>query len=1479
MRLREPTFTIRAQLLFLTAFVALPGIAVLAWHLISEWNLAIESARSRSNQIAESLAGQLEGTFREREEVLRELASRPLVRAMDPGHCDPILPVFKDVHPEIAAVTIRDLTGRTVCTSWNDPARTLGDVLPAWFTEALAKGTFGVTDAVRGPSSKRWVMGMTYPVKDSNFQQTVGLIIIPIDLQSYNSQFQALVPKDALAAVLDRHRDVALLSQGWNEWVGRQLPGSTSGSATAGSTGSYRAPDHAGRPRIGSFATLPQTGWKVDVGIAEEDALASARARIRNSLILGVVLIGAFLAIAWTVAARIAATIHALVRSSRQIGNLELETPVEIRTPVIELAQLVSEQEKMRATLLDATRNLEAKVAVRTTELAEREKLTSTLLESSPSTLLLVTTQGEFRSVGGRISENLGYTLEDLKSARTIELYDDPSVRDQWLAILNRDGHVRNFEVILRHKSGKRTWFLLNVSHVDVGGERLIAAWAHDVSEIKAAEKRLADTLNRQNAIFAASPFGIATYRQRHCVEASPSMERMFGYEPGELVGTTSRVLYESDEEYVRLGAEIYARNLRGEPSDFEARMRRKDGSLFWCHASGAPLAGEESSGGLVALFEDISKRKEAEEELRTANERLTLAQEAGGVGIFDTDFTTGITYWTPQLQRMFGLEPGQFGGDQNSWIALLHPDDRQHAVETFEQAVAAGAERIVDEFRILRPDGSERWLQSVCMIIRGADGQARRTIGVNVDVTDLVSARRTAEDATAAKSMFLANMSHEIRTPMNAIIGLSRLALKTELNIRQRDYISKVHQAGTSLLGIINDILDFSKIEAGKLEFETTSFSVDDVLDNVSSLIGQGAHDKGIELLFNVDPHVPQVLVGDPLRLGQVLVNLVNNAVKFTHRGQIAVDVGVGSRAENRVELQVQVKDTGIGMSSEQLDKLFRPFTQADGSMTRKYGGTGLGLTIAKYLVEVMGGGIKVQSMPGEGSTFTFNVWLEVGDENAISPRLLPEALTQARVLVVDDNPSAREILCEMLRGFGLAVSAAASGEEAVSAIKAALTDHPFDIVFLDWRMPGLDGIATAGEVREIASPPKLIMVTAYGREDVREKSVAASIDAFLVKPVNRSSLLDVLVGMYGATPLANTPSQDSLIRFDGAKILLAEDNEINQQIALELLQEAGAHVDIANNGREAVDMLTAAGPKAYDAVLMDLQMPELDGLEATKRIRSDPQFAVLPIIAMTAHAMSEEKEKCFAAGMVDHIAKPIEPYSMFKTIARWVYSTEQPAVSVTQSDATIPVIDGLDTASGLARVSGNRKLYLNLLRQFVDQQPDVSTRLAAALEHGDSSGVERIAHTLRGVSGNLGIIRLAPLARELEDVRGSGEAGALAAAVQLELAHVSAELRKVLGNIETRDADNHPATADDANDAEDIARHSKRMADLLAQGDGGADDYLEKHSQAIRRSFSAEGYSAFEKSVRNFDFTAALDSLREAAMTRGINLQGEPT
>ncbi len=625
--------------------------------------------------------------------------------------------------------------------------------------------------------------------------------------------------------------------------------------------------------------------------------------------------------------------------------------------------------------------------------------------------------------------------------------------------------------------------------------------------------------------------------------------------------------------------------------------------------------------------------------------------------------------------------------------------------------------------------------------------------------------------EAAQAKSEFLANMSHEIRTPMNAIIGFAGLALKTELTAKQCDYLTKIECSSQSLLGIINDILDFSKIEAGKLDMEAIVFNLEDVLENVSTLITVRAEKKGLELLFDIRPEVPMILVGDPLRLGQILINLAGNAVKFTNAGQIIIRVEAraleAGSDPDRTLLEFSVQDTGIGMTQAQQSGLFQSFSQADSSTTRKYGGTGLGLAICKRLVEMMGGDIRVESAPGRGATFSFISLFQRPKKLPEKELVCPEDLMGLRILLVDDNQAAREILTEILSSYSFKVTPAASGAEAMDSIEKS-RDNPFQLVLVDYKMPEMDGIEVSRRIKSskrMAAPPSVLMVTAYGRAEVRQRAEKVGIDSFLIKPVNPSMLFDTIMDIFGRTvsrtgcEYRESDPVDELGPIRGARILLAEDNEVNQQVAVELLVQAGFHMTVAENGQEVVRKLSEA---SFDLVLMDINMPVMDGFTATAIIRDNPDFKDLPIVAVTAHAISGYREKCLAAGFNDYVTKPINPGEIYAALARWIPpgQREMPSTAPTESppgDRTDQVrfpeeMPGIDREKGLVAVGGSGSAYIRILGLFRKNHSGTAAQIEAAFSQNDDEALIRLAHTMKGVAGNIGATWLHHASRDLE-------------------------------------------------------------------------------------------------------------------------------
>jgi ABC-type amino acid transport substrate-binding protein/DNA-binding response OmpR family regulator/anti-sigma regulatory factor (Ser/Thr protein kinase) len=619
-----------------------------------------------------------------------------------------------------------------------------------------------------------------------------------------------------------------------------------------------------------------------------------------------------------------------------------------------------------------------------------------------------------------------------------------------------------------------------------------------------------------------------------------------------------------------------------------------------------------------------------------------------------------------------------------------------------------------------------------------------------------LAVAKAEAEQANRFKSYFLANMSHEIRTPMNAIMGFSYLALLTELDKRQYHYLNKIHISAQALLGVINDILDFSRIEAGKLEIAETSFSLDEVYEKLASLTMMKAEEKGLRLRFDRNPEVPDSLVGDPLRLGQVLVNLVGNAIKFTERGEVSVNIELERFEQGRAWLCFSVSDTGIGIDVEQISRLFDPFTQLDGSTTRRYGGSGLGLSICQHLVELMGGELEVQSTPGKGSTFSFRLPFEI--PVASEGEWIPEPdLRGLRALVVDDNASDREILGDRLASFSFEVSKASGAAEAFNLLRQADSeDRPFGVVLMDWRMPEMNGVEAGTKIKQgedLKQIPAVILITAYGREEVMRQAEVSGLDGFLIKPVSSSTLFDTVIhALKKGGGKTNSPVDLGLRQLTG-EVLLVEDNPVNQQVAQEILSQMGLEVEIVGNGLEAIDALQR---RDYDLVLMDIQMPEMDGYETTRRIRAEPSYDKLPVIAMTAHAMSGERERCLAAGMNEHISKPIDPARLFAVLNRWLKSVEQaPQQVLVEHDEGLPVdIPGIDLRWGLERIGGNKRLFLKLLREFAANHRNAIETIERQLVEGDREDARRELHTLKGVASNIGARILQQEAGNLEQL-----------------------------------------------------------------------------------------------------------------------------
>ena len=757
----------------------------------------------------------------------------------------------------------------------------------------------------------------------------------------------------------------------------------------------------------------------------------------------------------------------------------------------------------------------------------------------------------------------------------------------------------------------------------------------------------------------------------------------------------------------------------------------------------------------------------------------------------------------------------------------------------------------------------------------------------------EATEARAAAEAANQTKGDFLATMSHEIRTPLNAIIGMGYLAQNTQLTPQQQDYIKKIQQSGQHLLGVINDILDFSKVEAGKMQIEATQFNLEELLEEVATLVVEKATTKGLELVIDIAQDVPTVLVGDPLRIRQVLINYANNAVKFTAAGAIDIDITVQESNGRDALLRFAVQDTGIGLTPEQIERLFQSFQQADASTTRKYGGTGLGLAIAKQLATLMGGDVGVISTPNVGSTFWFTARL--GLDTVDVPKRLPASeLQHKRVLVVDDNTHARTVMEELLQSMRFDVVAVDSGAAALEAVQAAEnTGSGFDVAFLDWQMPGMDGFELARRIQALplAVAPKLAMVTAHAREDAQRMAQDIGILEVLSKPLTASHLFDSIIRLLTGNSLA--PSLRGAQRpgpamgyqpLAGTVVLLAEDNPLNQQVASELLADAGVTVRIANNGREAVYM---ALNHAFDAILMDMQMPEMDGLEAASTLKAMPGWKPVPIIAMTANAMAADRQRCLDAGMVDFVAKPIDPYLMFDALIRWLpiakpnpnamaeaallllqQAQEQPLVPSPVPSAPptasapeypeLAAIAGLDFSAGLARTMGKTARYLDLLRNFVAHQGDATARIAADIAEGRTDAAERGAHTLKGLAGTIGARALQDAAQELETaLRRAPDT------VAQHLQHTQNELAPLIGSLALHLPPAPVAVATPVNPG-NMRAVARALWALLQADDPAAQRYFFDNEALLQAAYPQQ-YGALKKAIADFALDEALEIMNQ--------------
>ena len=954
------------------------------------------------------------------------------------------------------------------------------------------------------------------------------------------------------------------------------------------------------------------------------------------------------------------------------------------------------------------------------------------------------------------------------------------------------------------------------------------------------------------------------------------NMYSLYGFEKDEKFSNMENfqaALHPSDVK--RVGNEVdFTINTPGVEFESTFRIIKNEKDIRYIQAFSKAYRNEAGlATRMVGLNRDITKEKELEEESKELSEKYELILNNTKVGVWDWDIKSNKISRSRTILELFEAPDNSdenFDTTFGRFTEKVHPEDLKKLESDMEKIRSGKIENFESEIRIITSNGTTKHLKSVVNNEKDDDGNLIRIYGIFLDNTkikeyekELIKQKEKAEAANRSKSEFLANMSHEIRTPMNAIMGLTYLTQKTELDNKQKDYLDKIQKSSTSLLGILNDILDFSKVEAGKIELENIEFEIDDVLESVSDIVTAKAAEKGLEVIFSIDQDVPRYIVSDPLRIKQIILNLCSNAVKFTEHGEIILKIEKVASELNDVELKITISDTGIGINENQIGNLFKTFTQADSSTTRKYGGSGLGLAISKNLVDLLGGKIGVTSEYGKGSNFFFTFMCKVSNQNINNSRTPHVDLVGMKVLVCDDNESLREFFQDILTSFSFEVTTVDNGYDAIKEIQYS-NPKPYDLILMDWKMPDLDGIETINEINKLklSRIPTIIMVTAYAKEEVLQKSDEIKFDAFLSKPVTPSALYDSIVELFEpkigtvASNGSKTINNDEKYEiFSGKKVLLVEDNEINQLVAKELLNNEGILVDIANNGDEAIFM---SHKKNYDIVLMDLHMPEKDGYDAALGIREKYSSEELPIIAMTADAMSGVKEKCLKVGMNGFITKPVKAERLYHILSKWLLKKPNYEASIDNNIEDKNLINGIDFKAGFDSVGGNEELYLKLLKKFKHSYQNFFDELLSIPE-SDKIQVERKIHTLKGVAGIIGAKTLYNLTEKYMGLLNSGfePNSENMEDLKLELGKVIKSTSKYIGSINE--------SSELSNNSESLMEKKNELERLLRDNDYNSIKVIGEILSSTDYSAHEEEVNLINKYITEYEFEKALLELNK--------------
>ena len=1014
--------------------------------------------------------------------------------------------------------------------------------------------------------------------------------------------------------------------------------------------------------------------------------------------------------------------------------------------------------------------------------------------------------------------------------------------------------------------------------------------------DMRQQQQQLQSTKSWFSNIIESAPDGLIVINTAgRIILCNKSSEEIFGYSKNELetMNIDDLVPHYLRKDHHKNRAQFLSEGKKRFFSNEKGNIKgiRKDNSEFSAEISLSIIPSLEGNDSCVCVaVRDASERIEANQKLRLANYQNELALDLAKAATWHIALSDP-EHWesTERTAKLLGdLPMPQWRYSVQYWFENSKAADEKvanAAMGLLQDILDGSSDQFDFIFAYKRPvDGQIMWLRSRGHIKLDDNGVASDIYGLYMDITEhklnedvLYLAKEIAEETTKIKSNFLANMSHEIRTPMNAIIGMSNLALKTQLNDKQRHYLQNIESSGKHLLCIINDILDFSKIEAGALGVESVDFDLESILKTLANLTYVKTNEKNLELIFNVNPHIPDYLNGDSLRIEQILINYVNNAVKFTQQGEVEFSMKIIEENVDDLLLYFSVRDTGIGLTPAQKDQLFQPFQQADTSTSRQYGGTGLGLAISKQLANLMGGEVGVSSEFGKGSTFWFTARLRKTTKYIEKVLSITNA-SELNILVVDDNETAAQVLKGLLITMGFHVQVASSGQQALLDIETFThSGSHYKIIFLDWNMPTMDGLDTAKLIQTLPLDviPHLVMVTGHGEEEIVKEYRQTGIDYILTKPICASRLFDILMRILGKNEMQSAEYTNDfsvytqkLERIANSRVLLVEDNKLNQEVASDLLEGVGLYVDVANDGYEALEKI---GLNTYDIILMDMQMPKMDGVSATIEIRKDARFETLPIVAMTANAMQQDKAICIKAGMNDYLTKPIDPDQLFKALLKWIKTppsvrslelSERHSQPKEISTLTPPIIEGLDLQLGLRPVLGDIAMYYKMLSRYCVNQQHTPQEIHAALETNDVELAIRLAHSAKGASGNIGAVVLQQLTGELEkaiqdDENISHTKEKLSA---FELAHSAVML--AIENALSQQQNSLISSIPQEKSTQDVFAKLKK---LLLANNGEAFEFFEAHEDIFQSFLSEENFAQIKKNIEAFNFKHAVQVIND--------------